>query len=175
MRGHELSGLVPNDPFVMYETKYWQVNQRADATLPAYLMVSAKESDARELEDLSAGALRELGCALRAVTAALRASFKPEHIHICRFGHSPDHSGALHIIPVYAWMKEAYRRMAGEGEEVRYPSFTDGASLTLFVSEEFTRGRAPCAIPEPNIENTIQTLRDALSREAAQQTTGADR
>jgi hypothetical protein len=72
-------------------------------------------------------------------------------------------------------MKDAYRRMAGDGEVVRYPSFADGASLALFVSEEFTRGRAPCEIPEPSIDRVIQTLRHALSRETAQQAAGADR
>jgi hypothetical protein len=81
----------------------------------------------------------------------------------------------FHVIPVYEWMKQAYRRMARKDEAVQYPNFTDGFSLTLFVSEEFTRRRAPCAIPEPSLECVIQTLRDGLSREAAQQAAGADR
>jgi len=62
-------------------------------------------------------------------------------------------------------MMETYRRMADDSDVARYPSFTDGASLTLFVSEEFTRGRAPCKISEPSIDDVVQTLRGALKRE----------
>jgi diadenosine tetraphosphate (Ap4A) HIT family hydrolase len=175
MRGHALSGLAPSDQFVVYETKYWQVNQRVDTTLPGYLMVGAKDPIALELANLPAGALLELGCVLRTVTAALQTSFKPEHIHVCCFGHSPGHTVHFHVIPVYEWMKQAYRRMARKDEAVQYPNFTDGASLALFVSEEFTRRRAPCEIPGPRIEHVIQALRDALSREAAQQAASADR
>ena len=165
MRRHELSGLAPSDQLVVYETEHWQVNQRVDATLPGYLIVSAKDPNAFELATLSSGALMEVGGVLRTVTAALRTSFKPEHIHVCCFGHSPGHTVHFHVIPVYEWMKQAYRRMARKDDAVQYPNFTDGASLTLFVSEEFTRRRAPCEIPEPSIERAIQTLRDALNRE----------
>jgi len=56
----------------VYETKYWQVHQHGDATLPGYLIVSAKESDAREFDDLSVSALRELGYVLKAVTGFKR-------------------------------------------------------------------------------------------------------
>jgi diadenosine tetraphosphate (Ap4A) HIT family hydrolase len=98
-----------------------------------------------------------------------RASFKPEHIHVCSFGHSPGHTVHFHVIPVYEWMKHAYRRLARTDAAVQYPSFADGASLTLFVSEEFTRRRAPCEIPEPSVEHVIRTLKDVLHRDAAKQ------
>lgn len=158
----------------MYDTEYWMASQRSDATLPGYLIVSAKELEARELEDLSIGALGELGYVLKVVTQALRTSFEPEHVYVCRFGMSPGFTVHFHVIPIYSWAKEAYRRMA-VGDLVRYPSFTDGASLTLFASEEFTRGRAPCAVPEPSVAKVTHTLRKALSREAAQQAAGTDR
>lgn len=161
---NELSVFIPRNEFFVYETDHWYVNQRVDSTLPGYLMVGAKEPKAVDLTQLSEDALSEMGTVLGMVTGALQRLFQPEHLHICRFGHDTGHSVHFHVIPIYKWVKEAYRRASREGEtQVRYPDFTDGASLTLFVSEEFGRGRTPCEIVEPSIGAVIQVLRETLN------------
>ena len=69
-----------------------------------------------------------------------------------------------------------YNRVVNEGgTEVQYPDFTDGSNLTLFVTEEFRSGRAPCEIIGPNIKQVVQVLKETFSPSAAQQTAGADR
>ena len=149
----------------MHETVHWRVNQRVDSTLPGYLIVGAKEQEATELAHLSQKALSEIGLVLGIVTGTLQRLFQPEHIHICRFGHDLHHTVHFHVIPIYGWVRQAYDRIAREGTtQVRYPKFTDGTSLTLFVTEEFRDGRAPCEIARPNIHDAINALREALSK-----------
>jgi diadenosine tetraphosphate (Ap4A) HIT family hydrolase len=169
---NELSVFIPHHEFVVYETAHWRVNQRVDTTLPGYLMVGAKDPQAVEIAQLSNDALSELGAVLGMVTGALQWLFQPEHLHICRFGHDQGHSAHFHVIPIYKWVVDAYRRASRDGgTHVQYPDFTDGSSLTLFVTEEFAHGRAPCAIVEPDIGTVIQVLRKALLNQAPVQTT----
>src|SRR5262249_28586456 len=123
------------------------------------------KEQASELAHLSKSALSEMGVVLGMVTGTLQKLFQPEHIHTCRFGHDLHHTVHFHVIPIYGWLRQAYDRIAQEGgTKVRYPKFTDGASLTLFVSEEFRNGRTPCEIPPPNISDAISALRKALSK-----------
>jgi len=169
---NELSAYIPGDEFVVYETEHWRVNQRVDSTLPGYLIVGAKEPKAVDLAQLSEDALSEMGTVLGRVTGALQRLFQPEHLHICRFGHDSDHTVHFHVIPIYNWVNVAYRRAAREGGTyVQYPDFTDGASLTLFVTEEFGRGRVPCEIVEPSIPAVIDALRQELDSERQPNTT----
>jgi diadenosine tetraphosphate (Ap4A) HIT family hydrolase len=159
-----LSVFIPNHEFLVYETEHWRVNQRIDSPLPGYLMVGAKDPKAVDLTQLSEVALSEMGAVLAMATGALQRLFKPEHLHICRFGHDNGHTVHFHIIPIYKWVIEAYRRASRDGgTHVQYPDFIDGSALTLFVTEEFGRGRAPCEIIEPSIGAVIQVLRDELN------------
>jgi diadenosine tetraphosphate (Ap4A) HIT family hydrolase len=159
-----LSVFIPSHEFVVQETEHWRVNHRVDTTLPGYLIVGAKDSRAVDLNHLPQAALVEMGPLFSSLTDALQSLFEPEHVHICRFGHDSGQTLHFHIIPSYDWVKEAYRVAATEGgTEIQYPAFSDGASLTLFVSEEFARGRAPCEIIGPNIEEVIRVLKIELS------------
>ena len=149
----------------MYETVHWRVNQRVDSALPGYLIVGAREQEASELAHLSPDALSELGLVLGTVTGTLQRLFQPEHIHICRFGHDLHHTVHFHVIPIYGWVRQAYDRISRQSTaQRRYPTFADGASLTLFVSEEFREGRAPCEIVQPNIHDAIFALREAFGK-----------
>ena len=144
--------------------QHWVVVQRADATLPGYLIVAAKRASARRIEDALPGALAELGPLLGEVAGAVREVLRPCHLHICLFGSEPGFSVHFHVIPIYDWVREAYERAVRErATEIEYPELLDGASLTLFVSEEFARGRAPCPVPEPDVGEAILRLRRALS------------
>jgi diadenosine tetraphosphate (Ap4A) HIT family hydrolase len=159
-----LSVFIPNHEFVVYETAHWRVNQRVDTTLPGYLMVGAKDPKAGDLTQFSKDALSEMGAVLSIATGALQTHMEPQHIYICRFGHDKGHTIHFHVIPIYQWVIEAYRRVSREGgTHAQYPDFTDGSSLTLFVTEEFARGRAPCEIVEPSIGAVIQVLREVLN------------
>jgi diadenosine tetraphosphate (Ap4A) HIT family hydrolase len=166
---------VPGDEFVVHETQNWRVNHRVDSTLPGYLIVAAKNANALDFSDLSPVALSELGTVFGIVTGALKTFLRPEHIHICRFGHDSDYKVHFHMIPIYRWVKEAYRRMVDQGgREVHYPNFIDGPSITLFVSEEFRCGQTPSEIPQPSVKEVIGILRAALT-EATQHEVGVDR
>lgn len=153
---------VPDAEFVVFETEHWRVNQRVDSPLPGYLVVGARcESSLHSLAD---GALVELGPILSRAAAVLESLLDAEHVHVCQFGYESGHSTHFHLIPIYEWVKEAYFQAAAEREtEVWYPDFADGPSLTLFVSEEFSRGRSPCEIRGPAMFHVIRQLRDAFS------------
>lgn len=156
------------DPaLLVHDGRFWRVAQRSDATLPGYLIVGAKDPRAMHLDQLSCGALQELGGVLAAVTGAVRRVLHTERVHVCRFGWDPGHPVHFHVIPVPCWMIDAYRRFTGTDASVPYPEFTDGPSVTLFVSEEFTRGRAPCDIEGPRVEPVIEELRKLLARDRA--------
>jgi diadenosine tetraphosphate (Ap4A) HIT family hydrolase len=163
-RSGELSVFIPKHEFLVYETAHWRINQRVDSPLPGYLMVGAKDPKAVDLTQLSTDALSEMGAVLSMATGALQTHLQPEHLYICRFGHDNGHTVHFHVIPIYQWVIEAYRRVSRDGgTQVQYPDFIDGASLTLFVTEEFAHGRTPCEIVEPGIGAVIQVLREVLN------------
>lgn len=162
-----LNSFVPDGEFIVFETEHWRVNQRVDSPLPGYLIVGARYGSS--LSNLSDGALVELGPILSAASTVLEELLDPEHVHVCRFGHEPGHSVHFHVIPICEWVTAAYfQAVADRKTGLVYPDFADGASLTLFASEEFSRGRSPCRVPGPGISDLIRQLRRAFVREATQ-------
>ena len=159
------------DPkFVVYDTMHWLVNQRQDATLPGYLIVGAKDAEAVTLDRLSHEALREMGIVLGAVVQAVEICLRPSHVYVCRFGHAVGHSFHFHVIPVYPWVQTVYDHFErGPESVIKYPTWSDGPSLTLFVSEEFTHGRSPCTIVGETVETAIASLRALLSGSAVKE------
>ena len=158
-----MTAFVPDAEFIVFESDHWRVNQRVDSLLPGYLVVGARTGSSWSL--LSASALLELGPVLSAAVRTLQKCLSPEHVHVCSFGHDSGHSLHFHVIPIYEWVKEMYfQAVTDGGTEVVYPDFADGASLTLFVSEEFSRGRSLCKVPGPSVREIIQELSSAFAQ-----------
>jgi diadenosine tetraphosphate (Ap4A) HIT family hydrolase len=159
-----------DERFVVLRTAHWTVNHRTDATLAGYLVVAANDESATSLADLSASALADLGPVLARVTRAVERVLAPEHVYVCRFGHSPGWPLHFHVVPVHRWLVDrlmadpaydAVRRLSECGRL----TVPDGADLTLYVMREWTtaEGRAPPRPSGPSVEDVIGLLRGSLS------------
>jgi diadenosine tetraphosphate (Ap4A) HIT family hydrolase len=150
--------------FIIKETGHWLINHRVDSALPGYLMIGSR-TDTTNLFDLPPLALADLGVLLAATQKALTDALHPSHIYVGRYGHQEGHSVHFHIIPIYAWVKDAFT------SDSRYNvlksfytagaanSAYDGAELTLYVWREFCESPNPPPIPGPSVAESIHLLK----------------
>ena len=152
--------------FQIYETSHWLINHRLDSTLPGYLMLGSKTA-ARDLCQLSKGALMSLGPLLAKAQNALNTSLKPNRIYIGRYGHTPGYPIHFHLIPIYEWVEELYQndaryRVLQQFAEPSAGTNPDGAELTFFIWREFCEKSVPPPIESPSVSQTIDILRNAM-------------
>jgi diadenosine tetraphosphate (Ap4A) HIT family hydrolase len=153
---------------IINETEHWIINHRVESTLPGYLMIGSRK-ETTNLSDLSSAAQAELGLLLAATQKALTDLFNPEHIYMGRYGHTEGHSIHFHIIPIYAWVKEAFA--ADERYRVLQSFYTpgvptsdpDGGELTLYVWREFCERKTPPLVERPTVDEAIRLLREKLA------------
>lgn len=157
------------DPsLVLLETPHWIVNHGQAATLPGYVFVAARQGNS--LAEVGEEALAELGPLLARVQSAVESELGPERVYIGRFGHSPGWPVHFHVIPVYAWLREALAADARyahlRGHHGHADCGHDGADILLYVFREWTtaegRGAAPPA-GTPSIADAVVRLRAALA------------
>jgi diadenosine tetraphosphate (Ap4A) HIT family hydrolase len=160
---------VPPPELIICETNHWRVNQSVDASLPGYLIVGARDPAAKRFEDLSDDALAKLGALLRDAVQILESTLGPRHVYVSRFGHTPGHSVHFHIIPVYAWVIEAFKR------DIRYrileqfhcPGFADqefdGCDMSLFICREFAESLTPPRSEGPKMDTALELLKKAFA------------
>ena len=158
----------PPSHFIVHETAHWRVNQRTDAALPGYLIVSARDDAATSFEELSTAALAELGPALRDAVSAIERTLTPERVYVTRYGHSPGHSIHFHVIPLYSWVVAAFRHDTRyRALEQFYASHTsndfDGPDMCLFISREFARSLTPPINQQLSLDSAIDLLRRAFA------------
>ena len=152
------------DSLIITETDHWIVNHRVDSALPGYLMVAAK-METTHLFDLPPAALAELGPLLATVQRALTELLSPEHLYVSRYGHMAGFSLHFHVIPIYGWVKKAfradprYRVLASFYTPGMSGSEFDGSELTLYIWREFCESTTPPPVSGPSIAEVIQLLR----------------
>ena len=122
----------PPSHFIIHETAHWRVNQRTDASLPGYLIVSARHAAATSFEDLSTAALAELGPVLRDAVCVVERTLTPKRVYVTRYGHSPGHSIHFHVIPLYSWVVAAFRAIRAIG---RWNSLTHLTRTTTSMAQ----------------------------------------
>jgi diadenosine tetraphosphate (Ap4A) HIT family hydrolase len=153
---------------IIKETEHWIVNHRIGSNLPGYLMVGA-QMETGNLFDLPAVALAELGPLLSRTQQALTELFRPEHIYIGRYGHTEGHSIHFHVIPIYSWVKRAFKADARyrvlqsfytPGVQTSNP---DGGELTLYVWREFCESNNPPLIEGPSVDEVIGLLKEKMA------------
>jgi diadenosine tetraphosphate (Ap4A) HIT family hydrolase len=149
--------------FLILRTDDWQINHRIDSALPGYLIVGASKPT-RELSQMPAKALAELGGLLAKAQQALTEILQPEHLYIGRYGHTSGLSFHFHVIPICTWVKQSffddprYRVLQNFGERSGTCE-TDGAELTLYVWREFCESLNPPAILGPTVGEVIDNLK----------------
>lgn len=162
----------PSNEFVVFESTHWRVNQRVDAKLPGYLMMSPKDSSAVSFSTIAREALTEMGRVLAKVTKAVEDQLHPKHLYVGRYGHMGGHNLHFHIIPVYDWVIEAFHADAhyrslqqfytpGAHNSGQTTGF-DGAEMTLYIWRELAESLTPPQIQGPTVEETIELLRRVL-------------
>lgn len=162
----------PSREFVVFESTYWRVNQRVDAKLPGYLMMSPKDSSSVSFSTITPGALTEMGPVLAKVTKAVEDHLHPKHLYVGRYGHMGGHNLHFHIIPVYDWVIAAfltdarYRSLQqfytpGAHNSGQTTGF-DGAEMTLFIWRELAESLTPPSICGPSVKEVIELLRQKL-------------
>jgi diadenosine tetraphosphate (Ap4A) HIT family hydrolase len=163
------------DPrFVVHETAHWLVNHRDDAVLPGYLMIAAKAPAGRPLAELGAAALAELGPLLARTTRLLESEMGAKRVYCGRYGHSPGWPVHFHVMPVYAWVEEAFARddRCRVLSELHRCGETrpDGADLTVFIWRRLTTAEgAVIAVPEGwSVAAAIAKLQTAFRRDDSQ-------
>jgi len=163
----------PPEEFVVFESLHWRINQRVDAHLPGYLMMAPKDSDALNFSSLAPDALSEMGPLLAKVTRVMENQLQPRHLYVGRYGHTSGHNLHFHLIPVYAWVIEAFRRdvryrmlqqfytpgVPNSGKQIGF----DGAEMTLYIWRELAESLTPPQLEGPTRKETIELLRRALA------------
>jgi diadenosine tetraphosphate (Ap4A) HIT family hydrolase len=157
------------DPaLVLLETPHWIVNHGAAATLPGYVFVAARSGDS--LAAQSGEALAELGPLLARVQSAIEGTLGAERVYVGRFGHSPGWPVHFHLVPVYAWLRDALAADARyshlRGHHGHAECTHDGADILLYAFREWTtaegRGAAPPA-GTPSVADAVSRLRAGLA------------
>jgi diadenosine tetraphosphate (Ap4A) HIT family hydrolase len=161
---------IPPPKFVIHETAHWRINQRVDASLPGYLMLGARDPAAVRFECLTTDALMQLGPLLKATVGVIEQVLSPRHVYISRFGHSPGHTVHFHLIPVYSWVIEAFRKDGRYRvlEQFYRPDLAklgfDGPDMNLFISREFAESLTPPRNEGPNMDTALELLRRAFAQ-----------
>ncbi len=149
---------------IIKKTDHWIVNHRIDAKLPGYLMIGSRV-DTRNLFDLPAAALGELGALLAEAQKALRETLHADHVYFSRFGHQAGPPIHCHVIPVYSWVVTAF---ANDPRYAVLKSFytpgagnsdLDGSELTLYIWREFCENPNPPPLQGPSVTEAVQLLR----------------
>lgn len=152
---------------IIKTTDHWIVNHRVDSRLPGYVMIGSC-LDAADLAGLPRAALAELGELLAHAQQILRDILGAEHVYLGRYGHQAGPSIHFHVIPIYAWVKAAFKadsryaalqslRTTGAGN-TEY----DGAEMTLFVWREFCEGPNAPAVQGPSVSDVVRRLRQNM-------------
>lgn len=163
---------VPPPHLIVLETVHWRINQRVEAKVPGYLMMAPRDSNAVSFATIHPNALMEMGPVLARVTRAIEDHLHPQYLYVSRYGHMADHNLHLHIIPVYKWMAEAFRKDAryrilqqfytpGVYTSAQDNGF-DGAEMTLFIWRELVESSIPPDVQGPTVAQGIEMLRLAL-------------
>ncbi len=155
----------PPDHLVIAQTKHWIVNHRVDSKLPGYLMIGSR-ADTTNLFDLPAVARGELGGLLSHAQKALQEILHAEHVYLGRYGHQAGPSIHFHVIPIYAWVKEAFT--ADPRYAILKSFYTpgagntdyDGSEMTLYVWREFCESPAPPQVHGPPAAKAVRLLRE---------------
>ena len=153
----------PPDHLVIAQTEHWIVNHRVDSRLPGYLMIGSR-ADTTNLFDLPSAALGELGGLLACAQKVLQAVLHAEHVYLGRYGHQAGHAIHFHVIPIYAWVKEAFTAdpryailksfyKAGVGN-----TDYDGSEMTLYVWREFCESPTPPRVHGPSVDEVVRLL-----------------
>ena len=138
---------------IIKETGHWIVNHRVGSHLPGYLMVGSR-METTNLFDLPPAALAELGPLLALAQQALLDLFRPEQLYLGRYGHMTGFSIHFHVIPIQAWVREAFEA------DSRYRSVcTDGAGLTHYIWREFCESETPPRVYGPSVTEVVDRLR----------------
>ncbi|WP_337270299.1 HIT family protein [Oryzifoliimicrobium ureilyticus] len=148
------------------QTSGWTISQRADSTLPGYLIVAAKRKTS-ELWSLPAEELTELGSLLGVAQRALMETLGAKRVYIGRYGHTAGHSFHFHIIPIYDWIEDMFAsderyRLLQSFADPDFGTEPDGAELTLYVWREFCESRHPPQVRGPTVSEAIALLRERL-------------
>ncbi len=152
---------------IIKTTDHWIVNHRVDSKLPGYLMIGSRVNTG-DLAALPAAALAELGGLLALTQRVLRDILGAEHVYLSRYGHQTGPSIHFHAIPIYAWVKAAFKadpryavldsfRTPGAGN-----SQFDGAEMTLFIWREFCENPTPPLIQGPSVLDVVEILRQNM-------------
>lgn len=159
---------LPPQETIIFETSHWRINHRVDITLPGYLMVGAEAG--ADWDELSAESLTELGGVLAQSVRAITDCLHPQRVYVSRYGHTSGHTLHFHLIPVYDWVIEAYRRderyhVLNHSDVSDSSTDPDGADLTLFIWREYAGAKRlpPAGL---SIEEVISRLRQAMAADA---------
>jgi len=164
---------APPEDLVVFESRYWRVNQRAGAKLPGYLMMAPKDPCAVSFATICPEALIEMGPVLAKITQAIENHLHPRHLYVGRYGHTGGHPLHFHIIPVCDWLADAFHNDARyralqqfytpgvfcSGKDTGF----DGAEMTLFVWRELAESLTPPQIQGPSVTEIIHLLRTVLA------------
>ena len=138
---------------LLFEDKYWSVNQRLDTNYPGYLIISAKEGS-ELISDLSCEALIQLGPKLAELEKLIIEKLKPKNVIITKLGFSKGFDCHFHVIPVYKWVWSEIRK---------HPKYLneqpDGADFVQFITREYCEYDEPLPIDAESKELAISKLK----------------
>ena len=138
-------------------------------------MVAPTDPQAVSFSTILPTALAEMGPLLARVTHAIETQLHPQHLYVGRYGHMSGHNLHFHIIPVYDWVDEAFRRdfryrilrqfYTSDVENSGSITGFDGAEMTLFIWREFAESLTPPEIKGPTVAEAVSLLRTGLNAE----------
>jgi diadenosine tetraphosphate (Ap4A) HIT family hydrolase len=149
---------------LIYETDHWRLKHRRDSKLPGYLILIAKGQGVGSLADLTPEALAELGLLQAESTRLLEDRFGARLVYVCRWGHEPGNPPHFHIIPLYAWVEEAYAADPAWPEPA-----PDGPVYCTYITRAFIEYEQPPSIQGPSVEDVVGALRtEFLAKDRAE-------
>lgn len=156
---------------LLFETEHWIVEQRPDAALPGYLLMSAKQNTTH-LWELDPMALAEMGGHLARVQKLMMEVLKPTYLYIGRYGHMKGPSFHFHFIPIYDWVVEGFLKDERYRDLKQFQYRSDGAfaerqfdasELQLYVWREFCESPTPPQIKGPSVLEAMEKLKNGCS------------
>jgi diadenosine tetraphosphate (Ap4A) HIT family hydrolase len=153
-------------PLFLFETDHWIIEQRPDAALPGYLVMSAKKNTTC-LWELNAEALGEMGGHLAHVQKLMMEALKPTYLYIGRYGHMKGCSFHFHFIPIYDWVIEGFLkderyRVLNEFQYRSDGVFAerqfDASELQLYVWREFCESSTPPQVQGLSVSEAMELL-----------------
>ncbi|GAA5497612.1 hypothetical protein Rhal01_03808 [Rubritalea halochordaticola] len=139
---------------IVHRAKHWTINHRVDTDMPGYLMIGAANSQVERFQDISEEASLELGTLIVQATRYVEEELQPKRVFCSRYGYDDGHSVHFHVIPIYAWLEEAFL------QDAEYSKlFCDGSSLTLFLWREYIEAENKRTIQGPSVQEAIARVK----------------